>query len=87
MVDSLGKRDLKERMQYLDQQAVTLEQTANAIRSERREIMARACQSEHHRGWARPQDDFEHASDDVMNLPGFARTALPARRIPWSEQE
>lgn len=84
MVDALRKEDLKERLTYLDQQAVSLEQVANALRQERREIMSRCCQSERHRKWARLQDDLEHASNETGL--SVARRVLPARRIPWSEQ-
>ena len=84
MVDALRKEDLKERLTYIDRQAVAMEQVANALRQERREIMSRCCQSERHRKWARLQDDLEHASNETGL--SVARRVLPARRIPWSEQ-
>jgi hypothetical protein len=83
MVDALRKKDLKERLSYLDRHAVSLEQVANAVRQERREIMSRCCQSERHREWARLQDDLEHAGNETGL--SVARRVLPARRIPWSE--
>jgi hypothetical protein len=86
-VDNMPEHCIKERLDYLAQQAVALEQAANLMRLDRSRLLSRCCQSRYHKGWARPQEDREDAFDVAFNQRSITRKSLPARRIPWSERE
>jgi hypothetical protein len=59
MLDVMGRPDVEARLNYLDQQAVTLEMMAAQMRIERAKLLAAACKHELHRSWAMSKDNFE----------------------------
>ena len=86
-VDHMSEHSIKERLQYNTDMVQHVSATLNHFILERSRLMDAACKSSFHKGWARPQDDMEQLFKEQMNKPGVARSIMPVRRIPWSEQE
>ena len=86
-IDAMSERSLKRELQYKVDMIQHAEVVVANLMLERSRIMDAACQSKFHRKWARRQDNSEQLFKEQRERPSIARSIMPVRRIPWSEQE